>query len=98
MNYKVTAEEALKQLLEQNELPFTVMVKHGSMTIEYFAPQEVDTQTPHKQDEIYIVIKGHRRFLSQWRKKFYAGKTMFCLFPLVWTITLKTFLMILLSG
>ena len=62
MRYKVSPEEALKQLLEQSELPFTVVMKHGSMTIEYFAPQEVDTQIPHKQDEIYIVIKGHSRF------------------------------------
>src|SRR6185295_2088343 len=31
-------------------------------------------------------------------KEFPVRKTMSCLFPLVWTITLKTFLMILLSG
>ena len=62
MNYKVTAEDALKQLMEQSEFPFTVMMKHGSMTIEYFAPKEVDTQTQHKQDEIYIVITGHSTF------------------------------------
>ena len=62
MNYKVTAEEALIQLMEQSELPFTVMMKHGSMTIEYFAPLKVDTQTPHKQDEIYVVIKGQGTF------------------------------------
>ena len=62
MNFKVTAEDALKQLMEQNEFPFTVIMKHGSMTIEYFAPKEVDTQTQHKQDEIYIVITGHSTF------------------------------------
>ena len=62
MNYKITAEEALKQLLEQTEFPFTVMMKHGSMSIEYFAPQEVDTQIPHKQDEIYVIIKGRGTF------------------------------------
>jgi len=62
MNYKVTAEDALKQLMEQTEFPFTVMMKHGSMTIEYFAPKEVDTQTQHKQDEIYIIITGHSTF------------------------------------
>ena len=65
MKYKATAEEALKQLLEQSELPFTVIMKHGSMTIEYFAPQEIDTQIPHKQDEIYVVIKGHGTFLRE---------------------------------
>jgi len=71
MNYQVTAEDALIQLLEQNEFSrpgdpvgraFTVMMKHGSMTIEYFAPHKIDSQTPHKQDEIYIVIKGHGTF------------------------------------
>ncbi len=62
MNYKVSAEDALKQLMEQNEFPFTVMMKHGSMTIEYFAPKELDTQTQHKQDEIYIIITGHSTF------------------------------------
>ena len=62
MKHKVTAEEGLREILQQEEFPFAVMMKHGTMTIEYFAPQELDTQTPHKQDEIYIVIKGHSTF------------------------------------
>ena len=47
---------------------FTVMMKHGSMTIEYFAPQEIDTQSPHKQDEIYVIIKGHATFYRDTEK------------------------------
>ncbi len=62
MNYKLTGDDALKKLLEQSEYPFIVMMKHGTMTIEYFALQEADTQTPHKQDEIYVIIKGHSSF------------------------------------
>jgi len=62
MKYKVSADEALMKLLQEQEFTFTVMMKHGSMTIEYFAPQEIDTQTPHKQDEIYVIIKGHSTF------------------------------------
>lgn len=62
MKYRTTPDEAVKQLLEQTEFPFTVMMKHGTMTIEYFAPREVDTQTPHKQDEIYVITKGHATF------------------------------------
>jgi archaeosine-15-forming tRNA-guanine transglycosylase len=62
MNYKVTAREALKQLLEQNEFPFTVMMKHGSMTIEYFAPQEVDTQTHISRMRSILSSKGHSSF------------------------------------
>lgn len=62
MNFKVSAEEALIKLLEENEFPFTVVMKHGTMTIEYFAPQERDTQTPHRQDEIYVITSGHSSF------------------------------------
>ena len=97
MNYKVTAEEALKQLLEQSEFPFTVMMKHGSMTIEYFAPQEVDTQTPHKQDGSILSSKDIAHFIAM-VEGFPVKKVMLCLFLPAWNITLKTFLMILLSG
>jgi len=64
MTFKVSPDEALMKLLDEKEFPFTVMMKHGSMTVEYFAPQQVDTQTPHKQDEIYVIIKGHAGFYS----------------------------------
>ena len=46
-----------------HEFPFTVVMKHGTMSIEYFAPDKIDTQTPHKQDEIYVIIKGDGFFL-----------------------------------
>jgi mannose-6-phosphate isomerase-like protein (cupin superfamily) len=62
MKFKFSPDEALVKLFKEEMFPFTVVIKHGSMTIEYFAPQEVDTQTPHKQDEIYAIIKGHSNF------------------------------------
>ena len=62
MKYKLTVEEASKQLLAQAKLPFTIMMEHGTMSIEYFAPKEVDTQTPHKQDEIYVITEGQATF------------------------------------
>jgi hypothetical protein len=97
MNYKVTAEDALKQLMEQAEFPFTVMMKHGSMTIEYFAPQEVDTQTHISRMRSILSSQGIVPSIAM-EKEFPVRKTMFCLFQQVWTITLKTFLMILQSG
>ena len=62
MKYQITAEEALKQLKAQATLPFTVMLDHGTMSIEYFAPRKKDSQTPHKQDEIYVIIEGSGTF------------------------------------
>lgn len=31
---------------------------HGTMSLIYFAPQGKDYQTPHDQDELYIVLEG----------------------------------------
>lgn len=63
MKFKISPAEAKKQLLEENEFPFTVVMKQGSMSIEYFAPEKIDIQTPHKQDEIYVIIKGDGFFV-----------------------------------
>lgn len=32
--------------------------QNGSMSLIYFAPQGNDYQTPHDQDELYIVLEG----------------------------------------
>jgi mannose-6-phosphate isomerase-like protein (cupin superfamily) len=63
MKYKLTPEESSTLLAQQNDFPFILMMKHGTMTVEYFAPTKTDTQSPHKQDEIYVIIKGHATFL-----------------------------------
>jgi mannose-6-phosphate isomerase-like protein (cupin superfamily) len=34
------------------------LMTHGSMTLRYYAPKGVDAQTPHDQDEVYIVQSG----------------------------------------
>lgn len=40
------------------------LMRHGSMTLRYYAPDRVDPQTPHDQDEIYIVHSGRGIVLS----------------------------------
>ena len=52
MKFRISPAEAKNQLLEENEFPFTVVMKNGLISIEYFAPDKVNTQSPHKQDEI----------------------------------------------
>ena len=34
------------------------LMKHGSMKLRFYQPKGVDPQTPHDQDEIYIVQSG----------------------------------------
>ena len=58
----VTIAEAIEQLKEEKEQVFTVMMKHGNMSIEYFAPKITDSQKPHSQDELYLIISGQSEF------------------------------------
>ena len=40
-----------------------LLLKHGSMELRWYAPKGEDPQTPHDQDEIYIVASGTGTFL-----------------------------------
>ena len=37
---------------------------HGSMEAELYSPDQIDPQTPHTRDEIYIVAKGSGEFFN----------------------------------
>lgn len=41
---------------------FWIGISHGSMRVELFAPKLEDTQQPHDQDELYIVLRGTAAF------------------------------------
>lgn len=34
------------------------LMRHGTMTLRYYRPPSPDPQTPHDQDEIYVVQSG----------------------------------------
>ncbi len=40
-----------------------LMGQHGSMTLRWYAPKGTDPQTPHDQDELYIVASGTGTFV-----------------------------------
>ena len=42
--------------------PFTEAMRHGTMSVEVFAPRGRDAQTPHEQDELYFVVSGTADF------------------------------------
>ena len=37
---------------------YTDAFHHGTMHLLYFAPRGADHQTPHDQDEIYVILSG----------------------------------------
>ncbi len=60
-----------------------LLMRHGTMTLRYYAPKNHDPQTPHEQDEIYIVAAGHGTFAlgsaedSLERRRFGPGDAIF---------------------
>ena len=62
MDFHFKLQDAISQLQKETTQPFTQLLQHGSLIVEYFAPRDVDTQAPHDQDEIYIITSGHSNF------------------------------------
>ncbi len=52
--------------------------RHGSMSLIFYAPKGKDYQTPHDQDELYIVIKGSGTLEIEGKPtEFAAGDVLF---------------------
>ena len=57
MNYHLTLDQASEELSKTGE-KFITLLKHGSMSVELYKPHPQDLQTPHLQDEIYVIASG----------------------------------------
>jgi len=51
-------EQAEAEKLRGLPQPYVELFKRGDVSVELFAPRGKDTQTPHDQDELYIVSRG----------------------------------------
>jgi mannose-6-phosphate isomerase-like protein (cupin superfamily) len=67
---KITVAEALAKLPlpKTNKWSHGVwdaqMLAHGTMSVSIFAPKVRDFQSPHDQDELYIIVTGSGEFVS----------------------------------
>lgn len=58
--------------------PFVVACEHGTLVVELFAPRGLDTQTPHRRDEVYVVVRGAGFFVNgPSRHRFGPGDLLF---------------------
>lgn len=55
--------DALGKLPGPGGAPFAELFRHGTLSVEVFAPRGVDTQQPHERDELYVVARGSGRFV-----------------------------------
>ena len=73
-----TLTDALQRLPGPAGKRFAVLMTHGSMKLELYAPQGHDPQQPHTQDELYIVHSGDGEFVCDGqRRRFTAGDALF---------------------
>jgi mannose-6-phosphate isomerase-like protein (cupin superfamily) len=56
----------------------SLLMQHGSMTLRYYKPAGSDLQTPHDQDELYVVASGQGTFfVGGQRVPFGPGDVLF---------------------
>jgi mannose-6-phosphate isomerase-like protein (cupin superfamily) len=74
----------LKVLTGLDQLPgpdgerYIELFRHGTLTVELYAPRGNDAQTPHSRDEIYVIISGTGRFRhGEHETTFGAGDVLF---------------------
>jgi mannose-6-phosphate isomerase-like protein (cupin superfamily) len=55
-----------------------LLMQHGSMKLRYYAPRGADPQTPHDQDELYVIATGRGTFfIGGQRVPFDPGDVLF---------------------
>lgn len=67
-----------KRKLAESDQAFVKLLEHGSMYVEYYAPEKVDLQKPHQQDELYVIESGSGFFYNDGlRHHFSKGDVLF---------------------
>ncbi|HLA09710.1 MAG TPA: cupin domain-containing protein [Pyrinomonadaceae bacterium] len=55
--------EALKRIPNAQGQRFATVFEHGTLSVEIYAPQGRDPQTPHTRDEVYFVATGSGEYV-----------------------------------
>ena len=75
---RISLQEALNRVPGPQGQRFAELFKHGTLSVEIYAPKEKDPQNPHTRDEAYIVVSGHGEFvIDDRREAFDRGDFLF---------------------
>ena len=75
---QLKVNDALQKLAAGDGALFVKLIERGSMSVEIYRPVETDRQTPHLQDELYVIISGEGDFLNNGeRRTFGPGDVLF---------------------
>jgi len=79
-----SSDRIIKLSDAQNAIPtrdgklYAELFRHGTLTVEIYAPKGTDLQQPHTRDELYIVAAGSGTFFVEGqRMQFGPGDALF---------------------
>ena len=74
----ITLRDALSRLPGPKGERFAELFKHGTLSVEIYAPRGTDPQKPHTRDEVYVVVSGSGEFVfGDQRAQFMTGDFLF---------------------
>ena len=74
----MSVEKALAAVAASGAERYGVLLERGSLEIGFYAPGGTDPQSPHEQDEVYVIHTGHGRFLlGEAEQSFGPGDVLF---------------------
>ncbi|MGB2016676.1 MAG: cupin domain-containing protein [Candidatus Puniceispirillum sp.] len=65
-------------IIGETSQKYASIFEHGTLKIELYEPKKTDLQTPHRQDEVYIILDGTGIFeMADERVPFAPGDFLF---------------------
>lgn len=61
--FAASLAQAMKQIPTPDGKRSTLLFEHGTLKVKLYAPRGSDPQTPHTQDEAYVVMSGRGEFV-----------------------------------
>jgi mannose-6-phosphate isomerase-like protein (cupin superfamily) len=60
--HRLTVTDALARLPGAGGERYVELFRHGTLSVELYAPRGHDPQSPHTRDEVYVVVTGRGQF------------------------------------
>jgi mannose-6-phosphate isomerase-like protein (cupin superfamily) len=77
-DHQLTVAQGLARLPGPEGERFVELFRHGTLSVELYAPRGTDPQTPHTRDEVYVVAAGRGWFRNgDMRHPFAPGDVLF---------------------
>ena len=77
-SHQLSTKDGLARLPGPRGERFVELFRHGSLSVELYAPRQRDPQSPHNRDEVYSVVQGTGMFRNgSERHRFGPGDVLF---------------------